>query len=64
LFKVENLILGSASSRGGIIHNGKQDLTHKDRSGKKTANGKREANKTANFCEVGERKTRGKWKIM
>ena len=39
-------------------------IAHKDRSGKKAANGKREANKTANFCEVGERKKRGKWQIM
>ena len=31
---------------------------------KRTTNGKREANKTTNFCEVGERKMRGKWKIM
>ena len=35
-----------------------------NRSGEKKANGKREANKTTIFCEVGERKTRGKWKIM
>ena len=33
------------------------------RSDTKKANGKK-ANKTANFGEVGERKMRGKWKIM
>ena len=38
--------------------------THKNRSSKKTENGKTEVNKTANFCEVGKRKTRGKWRIM
>ena len=31
---------------------------------KKCRTEKREAKKTAYFCEVGERKTRGKWKIM
>src|SRR5215216_6700215 len=34
----------------------KTDLTRKQRK-------KKTANKTANFCEVGEMKTRGKWKI-
>src|SRR5215216_6759699 len=35
----------------------KTDLTRKRRT-------KKRANKTTNFCEVGERKTRGKWQIM
>src|SRR3989337_261645 len=35
----------------------KTDLTRKRRT-------KKRANKTANFCEVGERKMRGKWQIM
>ena len=39
-------------------------IAHKNRSGKKMVNGKREANKMANFCEVGERKTREKWQTM
>ena len=67
LFKDENFVLRSASNRGKTIHNdnnSKQDLIQKNRPGRKTMNGKREANKTANFCDVGERKTRGKWKIM
>ena len=33
------------------------------RSNEKKANEKK-ANKKANFCEVGEMKTRGKWQIM
>ena len=31
---------------------------------KKRRKKKERRNKTANFCEVGERKTRGKWRIM
>ena len=42
-----------------ITHECRQriDLTRKRQT-------KKRANKTANFCEVGERKTRGKWQIM
>ena len=42
-------------------------IAHKNRSAKKTTNGKKRANKTAIskiVLEVGERKTRGKWQIM
>src|SRR3990170_3778967 len=39
------------------IANKKIDLTRKRRTKKK-------ANKTANFCEVGEMKMRGKWQVM
>ena len=44
-----------------VVHN---KIALKNESGKKMANGKREANKTTNFCKVGERKMRGSWQIM
>jgi hypothetical protein len=68
LFKVKNLVLGGVRNRGRTIHNDKKwstrshtktDLTRKRRT-------KKRANKTAIFCEVGERKMANNvnWKEM
>ena len=46
--------------RGAIqsIKTREKTLSYSEINGEKTANGKREANKTAIFCEAGERKMR------
>src|SRR3990170_3319026 len=49
-------VLLSHSDYATRLHS-KTDLTRKRRT-------KKRVNKTANFCEVGEMKTRGKWQIM
>jgi hypothetical protein len=39
-------------------------IAQKNGSDEKNSERKKRANKMANFCEVGEMKTRGKWQIM
>ena len=69
MFKIENFVIGSINNDRRTSHEGEtNNLTHEHtRSKRKEKNGKG-AKKRQRFSkivlEVGERKTRGEWRIM
>ena len=69
MFKIENFVIGSTDKDMRTSHEGESsDLTHEHTRSERKGTNRRGAKKRQRFLkiilEVGERETRGEWRIM